>query len=162
MALTTSDKITLTKYPALPSKCAACLRGSDGSLEFVDFQVSFDWEGAVVICTDCWKTAAELIQYVSADEIAPLVMDIQELQSTVERLTHERDTVQSALDSLLAVRPDLVHHNSGVDESKAEGSESDSGQPEIDFEGSGQDDPQPSKPTTERRSKNVSQSRINL
>lgn len=162
MPLTTSDKITLTKYPPLPSKCASCFRGSDGTLEFVDFQISFDYEGAVVICTECWATAAELIKYVSVDEIAPLMMEIDHLRGELEKVSNERDSVQHAMDSLLAVRPNLVSNDHTSDDSASEATEKDDRQPELPIGESGVNDPKPSEPPAKRRSENISQPSIRL
>ncbi len=162
MPLTSSDKITLTQYPALPSKCPICFRGADGELEFIDFQLSFDFDGAVTPCTDCWKTSAELLGYVSEDKIQPLLDKLEITEGLLRTVNNERDELQSALDSLFAVRPDLKSDNSSIDESETEGSEQDSGQPELDFESGEADKSESDESDSSRGLKSISQSRIQL
>jgi hypothetical protein len=158
MPLTESDKITLTRYPVAPCKCPICHRGSDGALEFIDFQLSFDFDGAVTPCVDCWKTAAELIGYVSEDKIQPLLDQLKAAQTQLESVSNERDQLQSTLDSLFAVRPNLKSDNSGSDVGEAEGSEKDPGQPELDFNGGTEVESGVNESATKRGPKNISQS----
>ncbi len=61
----TSDKMFVTKAPALPSKCAVCYTQAKGQQDFIDFGASIDYYGAILICELCIVNAAKLVGFVS-------------------------------------------------------------------------------------------------
>ncbi|HEY9658388.1 MAG TPA: hypothetical protein V6C65_08045 [Allocoleopsis sp.] len=105
----TSDKAVLTKYPALPSTCVICLRSSNGELDFVDFQMSLDIYGSVNICIDCVASVAKgLLNYVSAEEVEDLNAQIRNLVDMNRELAENNERLNTTMDSLLDLRPDIV------------------------------------------------------
>lgn len=155
MTLTTSDKITLTKYPALPSHCAICLHGSDGKLDFVDFQLSFDYEGVVVICVPCWESAASLLGFVSKETWEQAADQLRVLHNRVEELQEENAKLQLALDSIFAVRPHLSPDYSIPDAGADEDFEGPDHGSEVNDKDSGNYNRKSSEPTSKRRSKDI-------
>jgi hypothetical protein len=157
MTLSESDRITITRYPPLPSSCAICNFSADGSRGFLDFQVSLDYYGAVVICEECVAPVAQLFGYVSQERYEASENSLMRVGIELERLQAENGKLNLVVDSLLAVRPDAFGNNSGSDEVSIEVTSEDPGQPELPIGESGRSNSETSKPATERRSKNVSQ-----
>lgn len=126
--LSQSDKIVLTKYPALPSKCAVCHHGSDGVLEFVDFQLSFDYEGVVVICVNCMVNVAQVLDLVPRKELSEQAQQIENLVTRCRELTLENDRLNASIDSILGIRPDLNERRMAANETVSPNTEEDAGQ----------------------------------
>lgn len=59
-----SDKIFVTKTPAMPSHCAVCYTQAKGNQDFIDFGASLDFYGAILICDLCIVNAALLVGYI--------------------------------------------------------------------------------------------------
>lgn len=64
-----SSKFKLTKEPALPSKCIACGKDAQGNENFLDFDMSLDYYGAVLFCESCCGEVSRLIGFVSEDQV---------------------------------------------------------------------------------------------
>lgn len=154
MTLSQSDKITLTKYPPLPSQCRVCFRSANGELEFVDFQCSVDYEGAINICTDCWISAASLFGYVSPVAQEETVEQLRVVHTQYEELKKEHERTQHALDSLLSVRPSLKPDYPVVNDSPGEDSEILDQPFDFDSPAEGKDDRESDESATERRFEN--------
>lgn len=97
----------LTREPALPMKCVGCGRPADGKLEFVDFNVSFDYEGAILICRPCGLDIGRLVGLVDSNKIEEAAQEasltaqsLEEAQQNVIRLTDQLTAYRSVLDSI--------------------------------------------------------------
>ncbi|HEY0750374.1 MAG TPA: hypothetical protein VGD26_04430, partial [Chitinophagaceae bacterium] len=140
-----SDKITLIKYPGVPSCCAICRRGSDGELDFVDFQLSVDYYGAIVICTTCIAPVAQVLGYVHEDNVTSVKDHAHVLSLEVERLIKENERLRNTMDSVLAFRPDLKRDDSDANEAAVEDSGEEQLAFDLDSSGEGSNDPVPPK-----------------
>jgi hypothetical protein len=134
MSLTESDKTVLTKYPIAPSKCVICLRGSDGELNFIDFQMSLDVYGSVNICVECLAPVAQLLGFVEKSFLNDADLQIRNLVETNRELQENNVRLNATLDSLLAMRPNLTVDHLSSDESAVEDSGNDANQLTIDIE----------------------------
>jgi hypothetical protein len=129
MSLTESDKVVLTKYPIAPSQCVVCLRSSNGTLNFIDFQMSLDIYGSVNICVDCLVSVAPLLGLVDATAINEANEQIRNLVETNRELYENNARLNATIDSLLNIRPNLVERDLPVDEE----SDQDSTQLKLDL-----------------------------
>lgn len=135
-----ADKVQLTKYPPLPSRCAICLFPSDGKREFIDFQLSFDYEGAVVICTECWLPVAERLGYAPQRILDDAARETQMALDMVERLQVENGQLRESLDTMSRFSIAPVSGNSGSDSFTIELVPAGPNARGTTFEGSGTDD----------------------
>lgn len=123
MTLTPTDKTVLTKYPLAPSKCVICLRGSNGELNFIDFQMSLDIYGSVNLCVDCVATVAQLIGFVEKNFLTEVEDQLRNMIETNRELYKENAELNATLDNLLNLRPNLdrgsVSANEGPDKTTA-------------------------------------------
>jgi regulator of replication initiation timing len=133
--LTESDKVTVTKYPPLPSKCRVCLRDSNGQVEFVDFQLSFDYEGAVNICIDCMRNIAQVLGFIDQSEGDSLKAQVQSLVEINRELAENNDRLNTSLDLLLSLRPSLADRRVDANATAEHDSGTDAEQLTIPFEG---------------------------
>lgn len=152
MPLTESDKTTFTKYPPLPSKCVICLRGSDGELLFVDFQMSVDIYGAVVICTDCIIPIAHGLGFVEHDVYDDAATRVEKLLVENRKLTDENAKLNATFDSILNLRPNADLSSLPVNESTDSDSKDDDSGVALDSDESGDDDSESNESATGRRS----------
>lgn len=83
-------KFQLITETALPHKCMACGLNADGRREFVDFGISYDYEGAMLICSDCAEAIGRLMGLISRDEhdtaVAALVASKVKLDTAEEKI----------------------------------------------------------------------------
>lgn len=91
--MTDMGKLFITKTPAAPAKCIVCYTDAQGQREFLDFGMSLDYYGAVLICELCVTNAAELFGFTkvlqdpdTALENAALVDELTEATQKVEAL----------------------------------------------------------------------------
>ena len=105
MSLTTSDKTVLTKYPPLPSKCVICLRDSNGEIDFIDFQMSVDVYGAVVICVGCFVPVADLLGYVKREDLEEVNEQLSNVVALNRKYLEENGHLNRTLDTILDLRP---------------------------------------------------------
>jgi hypothetical protein len=105
--LSQSDKITLTKYPPLPSVCAICKFSANGEVEFLDFEMSLDIYGAVVICERCIAPVAQLFGYVTSVELNNANSIIVSQQEELIEVREANARLNSTLDSILSLRPNV-------------------------------------------------------
>lgn len=82
------SKFQLITETQLPHKCLACGKDATGRNKFVDFGVSFDYEGAIYICEDC---AAEIAMLLGFESVA-----------NSEALTKEKNALQEEFNDLKA------------------------------------------------------------
>lgn len=129
--LTESDKTTKTFYPPLPSQCCICFFKSDGTREFLDFQMSLDFYGAVLICSECVAPVAQLFGYTKNEKIEANAEVISDLRDTIEKLENDNAELSGTLDSLFSLRPDLEPGRVSSDENASEVAESDHLQLEL-------------------------------
>ncbi len=145
MEIRTSSKYTLTTTPALPATCAGCRRSANGIIQFVDFNLSLDYFGAVVFCEDCAKEILGVFDYVPVAKLEVLNEKNHQLR---EALAIERANVnqlKSAVDAIVSIRPDIsgaLSSNEGTDEVSSEvsgstGSNSGESESESDDDDSG-------------------------
>lgn len=99
-----AGRVQLTLDPALPSLCIVCNRSSGNNVKFVDFNVSLDWYGAVVICEDCIKECITVVEY---EKVANLELELHSKENELEQAYRELQRYKSALDGLSFIRPDL-------------------------------------------------------
>ena len=88
------------KPMALPGKCAVC-----GSVErpVVDFGADVDGYGAVLICSDCIKSAAELVSLVEGNVQTQVVPPLNFLDvEAVNEYLARSNVASAALNSILA------------------------------------------------------------
>jgi hypothetical protein len=116
MSLTESDKVVLTKYPIAPSKCVVCLRSSNGELNFIDFQMSLDIYGSVNICVDCLAPVAQLLGFVNGKLLEEANQQIANLVEMNRELTENNARLNTTMDSILALRPNVVDRDLPSDE----------------------------------------------
>ena len=157
-----SDKITVITYPGVPNKCAICNRGSDGERKFVDFQLSVDYYGAIVICLDCFFPVAQVLGYHSEQDYEEVTQQLRNVHDFAQKVKEENELLNASLNSLFAVRPNLKPDYPMADEN----TDQDSGENEYLFEfddsTEGIDDRETSESATERGSENFSQSELSL
>ena len=156
MPLTESDKVTITQYPPLPSKCCICHRGSNGSIRFLDFQMSLDIYGAVTICEECVAPVAQLFGYVRGDSLEASEESLMRVQMELESVQAENDRLNSVMDSLLSLRPALSSDSPSSDAFAVEVITEDFGQLELPIGAEGSDDREVAEPAPKRGPKNVS------
>lgn len=123
----------------------------------MDFQMSLDIYGAVVICEECVAPVAQLFGYVPESELEEIGIDLAATKLDLERTRDRYAELERTLDSLFAFRPSLVSDDSATDEKSTESASEDPGQPELPIGESGEGDSAVTESTTKRRSKNVSQ-----
>lgn len=133
--LSQSDKVTITQYPALPSLCRVCNFSADGNREFVDFQLSFDIDGAINICTFCMVNIVQALGFIDPSEAQGLMDRISTLLETNKELAENNARLNTTLDSILGVRPDLVRDRLLSDEVADQQSDDSLGQLTLAFEG---------------------------
>lgn len=88
------------KPMALPGKCAVC-----GSVErpVIDFGADVDGYGAVLICADCIRTAAQLVSLVEGDVQTQVVPPLNFLDvEAVNEYLARTNAANAALNSILA------------------------------------------------------------
>lgn len=132
----TSKYQIVTSFP-LPGTCAGCNKSANGSTRFVDFQLQLDWYGAVAFCEDCCKEMLICFDFVESSKLSDAYQEIKSLSDINRDLEAQNASLRSAVDSILAIRPDLTRvlysdspgqeqNDSRVDESSEESSGSDS------------------------------------
>lgn len=82
--------MSLTKEPALPSKCINCNFSADGKREFLDTGASEDFYGAIVFCIDCCREMAVSLGFITPiqrdDALSKMTVAIQEAVLVREKL----------------------------------------------------------------------------
>lgn len=107
----------LDKPAALPGKCAVC-----GAVDkpVIDFGLDVDYFGAVVICTECMKTANQVVELYEGTATAPVVPPLNFLDvEAVNEYVARANTGLAALNSILA---NYMAHRQMDDESAEESS----------------------------------------
>ena len=94
-----ASKYVLTTDPALPQKCSGCGIPSKGYNQFVDFNLSLDYYGAVVFCIDCCKEIVHLIGYCS---VAERDQALAEVDHYAEKLTDAYTQIKALEDVVSA------------------------------------------------------------
>src|SRR5688572_4683579 len=105
--LTEADKVTFTKYPIAPHRCVICLRSANGEINFIDFQMNLDIYGSVNICTECLVPVAQMMGFVEKNFLHEAEEHISNLVDTNRELTIRNAELNTTLDSLISLRPDL-------------------------------------------------------
>ena len=170
--LSQSDKVTITQYPALPSLCRVCNFSADGKREFIDFQLSFDIDGAINICTSCMVNIVQALGFIEPSEGDRLKAQVESLTDINRELTENNARLNTTIDAILGIRPGLVRNRLLSDAESDQQSDDSIGQLQLAFEGntdstesvetgesdsgSGNDESEP-----ERGPKNVSKSASN-
>lgn len=117
--MSTLSKIQVVFHPALPATCAVCRKSADGNTRFMDFQADLDYYGAILLCEDCAKEMLTLLKFVPVTEVEERNAQIEFLHTRVQETQAENERLNSALDAILRVRPDLsdaVHQSDSVDD----------------------------------------------
>lgn len=82
--------MSLTREPALPSKCINCNFSADGKREFLDTGASEDYYGAIVFCIDCCREMATSLGYITPydrdDAVEKMTVAVQEAVLAKEKL----------------------------------------------------------------------------
>jgi hypothetical protein len=103
------NKFQVITATSLPHKCVACGSEADGRKEFVDFGISFDFEGCIYFCMGCAEEIARTIGFITSEERdnALLRMEVAE-----GKLEEERNRVRTLTDTFVAFNiPDGVSSN---------------------------------------------------
>ena len=90
-------KFQLTKAPAQPQSCAACGVSAKGYNEFVDFNLSLDFYGAVIFCTDCAKEIAATVGFVDPDTIETFEDVLDDARAANERQAAELELLKNVV-----------------------------------------------------------------
>lgn len=98
-----SDRVQLTQYPPLPSKCALCFGQPDGIRVFIDFALQIRQYGSVNFCIDCCRNIGESVDMVLPEKHSEVVRVNQSLQDELALTTKELIDVSGKLDSVRAV-----------------------------------------------------------
>lgn len=69
---------------AAPGKCSVC---GNVKNQVVDFDLDVDFYGAVAICTECFISAAELLDLVPQDRVRTLQLQIQGHEDELTKVT---------------------------------------------------------------------------
>lgn len=124
-----AGRVQLTLDPALPATCLICSRSSDGKINFVDFNLNFDYYGAVVICEDCIR---ECLQVVENKKVALLQDEVNSLRHDLSVAEGKINAYAAAFDGISLIRPDIVSVDSGDDLGSEESPETEnSGQSDV-------------------------------
>lgn len=102
------EKFVLVTATQLPHKCVACGLPATGREEFIDFQTSFDWEGALYLCINCGQQIARVLGFISPEEgeklvedtegpVAGLLLELQEEREKNANLSLELDSLRHLL-----------------------------------------------------------------
>lgn len=121
--MATVSKIKVVKHPALPATCAVCYRSADGVVDFLDWQLSLDYYGAVLVCEDCAREMLVVLGFAPVAEVTSRNEQIENLTIRNRELVEENERVRAALNSILAVRPDLRSDSDGNDDLDSENSQ---------------------------------------
>lgn len=78
----------LTETPG-PHKCIACGMDATGKNEFVDFGVSLDYVGAILICRNCCEEIADVVGFVPSEAADEAAARIKELLDELEQAHNE-------------------------------------------------------------------------
>lgn len=105
--MTTISKIQVVKHPPLPATCAVCNRSANGNVDFLDWNLSLDYYGAVLLCEDCAREMVSILGFAPVAEVENRNEQIENLTLRNRELVEENDRVRAALNSVLVVRPDL-------------------------------------------------------
>src|SRR3982751_1832507 len=103
-----SDKVTITLQPPLPSLCCICNFSADGKRRFLDFQMSVDIYGAVVICEECIAPVATLFGFVPIDRLETSETYLLASQISLEGYKKQNEQLNTTLDSIFSLRPDFA------------------------------------------------------
>lgn len=87
----------LTREPALPSKCINCGFSADGRKEFLDCNVSEDYYGAIVFCTDCVHEWAKGMGYVTPDEVIVALKERDDSVAAFVLMKEKLEALQNVL-----------------------------------------------------------------
>jgi len=90
-------KYQLTKDPAQPQKCAGCGVNANGQNEFVDFNLSLDYYGAVIFCMSCAKEIAATVGFVDPDTIETYGDVLDAARAANERLSGELELLKNVV-----------------------------------------------------------------
>lgn len=143
-----SDKITITLYPPLPSLCCICNFSADGKRRFLDFQMSIDIWGVIAICEECIAPVAELFGYVKADKLELSQIHLEAALQNVEGFMRENEHLNTTLDSIFSLRPDLANRNTRHELLAHKHAEEAAGNSESRLEVPGGSNTKPDEPTT--------------
>ena len=100
---TKTQKFQLTNSPALPASCVACGRSqSNSNQQFVDFNASLDWYGAILFCVDCIKEAyLAVAEPPVADNSVQEELELERIKNV--ELTSRLSSITTALSHVLSL-----------------------------------------------------------
>jgi hypothetical protein len=101
------SRVALITEPALPAECVICKRSANGKVQFVDFNASLDYYGAIVICEDCIKETLRLMGFSDRGVNERLIESLGRQQKINTELLAKLDKYESVVVNLQEVRPDL-------------------------------------------------------
>lgn len=107
----------LVKETVLPHYCAFCRAPSTGREEFVDGQLSLDYEGVIYICMDCARQIARLIGFTDDNYYDQYVEKCKQVESLNERINFKSDKL-AVYDSLVGRIDNVRDFVAAVDEIK--------------------------------------------
>lgn len=82
-------KFQLIKDTPLPHACAFCGHQGSGRDEFVDGNLSYDYVGAVLICSSCACEIAWLVGFSNEKSIQTLTKDLDSANARISELSNQ-------------------------------------------------------------------------
>lgn len=86
-----------------PGKCCVC-----GSIsgDFIDFNWSQDFYGAIYFCRTCIEEACRLINFIPASELDEIIVSYEEISYKYREVVGENNELRDALDIISRYRSD--------------------------------------------------------
>lgn len=154
-----SDKITITLQPPLPSLCCICNFSADGKRRFLDFQMSIDIYGAVVICEECIAPVATLFGFVPIDRLETAETYLAAASINLQGYRKQNEQLNLTLDSIFNLRPDFASSDTRNELLAHKNLTENTGQSEPGFEVSGRSDSGSDESNAVGRSEDISHSK---
>jgi hypothetical protein len=93
------NKFQIITTTQLPHKCVACGSEADGRKEFIDFGISFDFEGCIYFCMGCAEEVARTIGFITSEELESALSRTEAMERELEE---ERNRVRALTDTFTA------------------------------------------------------------
>lgn len=122
MTVNAAGRIQMTLSPMLPATCAVCNRSANNEVRFIDFAKNLDYYGAIVICESCIVEAAELFDCAPVALANHLAEEVESLREILQEVQENNVRLNTTLDSLLLLRPNLFSDDSTATEPDSEDS----------------------------------------
>lgn len=102
-----SSKFRITTDPPFGAKCSSCGMSGDGARNFLEWGTVIDFWGSMVLCEPCAREGMETLGLVPVADVSTLEDQVRSLTQLNQKVQAENERLNSTLDSLFRVRPDL-------------------------------------------------------